>query len=278
MAPVPRSTLLSCLALFALGSGPWKALGHVTLNPSSGAEGGYFGVHIRLPHGCGEEKTTKLDVQMPKGILGAVPESKAHWTTQVHKYTLETPASGAHEDITEGPETITFKAKEEDDYLDPEHLLDFAVNLRLGCNFNDPETVTLWNGIPTLWFKVNQTCTNDKVNKWHFIPKDGEPWGPGQPAPYLQISALGDCEEMEILGQTGLVDEFNEHNLIHVSDDLGSQLKSLLDDHDQTRSIAIAAIVLACLSCTGLLVLGFLYTRRPSNQFAWSDDVKAPIP
>jgi len=278
MAPVPRSTLLSCLALLALGSGPWKVLGHVTLNPSRGAEGGFFGVHVRVPHGCYGKETTKLEIQVPKGILTVTPEHKPHWTTKVDKYDLDEPVPSMHGDITQGPETITFEAKDEEAHLHPEYLLDFAMNLRLGCKFNDPETTTLWNGIPTLWFKTTQTCTDDEVHQWYGIPQDGEAWGPGQPAPYLQISALGDCDDMEILGQTGLVEEFNEHNLIHVSDNLGSQLKSLLDDHDQTRSIAIAAIVLACLSCTGLLVIGFLYTRRPSNQFVWSDDVKASIP
>lgn len=278
MVPLPRSTLLSCLALLAAGSGPWKVLGHVTLNPSRGAEGGFFGVHVRVPHGCEGEETTKLEIQVPKGIVSVVPEHKPHWRTDIEKYDLDTPVPSMHGDITEGPAKIIFEAKDEDANLHPEFLLDFAVNLRLGCTFNDPDTVSLWNGIPTLWFKTTQTCTGGKSHEWHHIPKDGEPWGPGQPAPYLQINGLGDCDDMEILGQKGLVEEFNKHNLIHVSDDLGSQLRSLLDDHDQTRSIAIAAIVLACVSCSGLLIIGFLYTRRPSPQFTWSDEVKAPIP
>ena len=66
------------LALLILASS------HVTLNPDFGAfSGGYFHTTLRVPHGADGMHTTRLEIDVPHGVLVAKPEVPDDWTATV---------------------------------------------------------------------------------------------------------------------------------------------------------------------------------------------------
>ena len=64
-----------------------SAQAHVSLNTNYGAEsGGYFQTSIKVPHGKSGMHTSKLVLEVPRGMLSIKPEVPAGWSVAMSTY------------------------------------------------------------------------------------------------------------------------------------------------------------------------------------------------
>ena len=201
MASLASTILLALLA---------PCSGHITLNPNYGAfAGNYFMTNLKvsqqhslsrilnrdrgnlllgfqkkkknlslpivfqtqIPHGVSGYFTTKVTLNVPNGILSAVPEAKPGWT--ISETTRSIPPYVSHgTTVSTAPATITWTADCQGigapavctNYpadpigLDSDHLLEFGVQVKLGCDFGiDTLTGTattdasIWMDEYTMW-------------------------------------------------------------------------------------------------------------------------------
>jgi hypothetical protein len=79
---------------------------------------------------------------------------------------------------TEAPGRIILIADTHADGVHDDHLLNIDMQLKVGCVFDDRNSNTMWNKEYTLWWEVNQTCTDDAGNtvilKWNGTQVDGD--------------------------------------------------------------------------------------------------------
>nr|MCU0909189.1 YcnI family protein [Paracoccaceae bacterium] len=71
---------LAALALpLTLGT---EATAHATFAESEVVQGQTARLTLRVPHGCGDEATLRVRVQIPEGMIAAQPMVKAGWTLE----------------------------------------------------------------------------------------------------------------------------------------------------------------------------------------------------
>ena len=184
------------------------AFSHITLNPSIGGfSGGYFHTTIRVPHGAPGLHTTKLEIDVPHGILVAKPEVPEDWTASIEDRTLpENEQYISHGNLkTNAPHKIVLRANSHSDGVHDDHLLNIDMQLKIGCVFQDAESNTVWDDEYTLWWPIVQTCENDNgettLLKWDGTQKDKNKVSPAWsalpdgvlPSPYLHIEPGQRC-------------------------------------------------------------------------------------
>ena len=184
------------------------AYSHITLNPSIGGySGGYFHTTLRVPHGAPGLHTTKLEIDVPHGILVAKPEVPEDWTASIEDRTLaENEQYISHGNLkTIGPHKIVLRANSHSDGVHDDHLLNIDMQLKIGCVFQDAESNTVWNEEYTLWWPIVQTCEDDNgdttLRTWDGTQKDKNGVSPAWsalpdgvlPAPYLQFESGQRC-------------------------------------------------------------------------------------
>jgi uncharacterized protein YcnI len=66
-------------------------IGHASIPDGSEVPGGGHGstIHVRIGHGCGEAPTDTIEVAIPDGVYGVLPEAIAGWTTEMDVETVE---------------------------------------------------------------------------------------------------------------------------------------------------------------------------------------------
>lgn len=200
------------------------ARAHITLNPNYGAEsGGHFYTEISVPHGHTGLHTTRLSVNIPRGIASAKPEALAGWRVNVTHYQLETPRVSHGSLVTLGPERIVYEAETPAAALDDQHSMRIGLQLQLACDFVDEVqddyqgSASVWQNERTLWFAVHQYSSPSgslvpaAVHNWTGALKDGgdgssPPWNPPAGAgvsacPYLFVFPGTRCEATTWMGR-----------------------------------------------------------------------------
>lgn len=137
------------------------ALSHISLNPNFGGfSGGYFHTTIRVPHGAAGLHTTRLEVDVPQGILVLKPEVPEDWAVDI-----QTRELAEHERYTShgvlktlAPHKLVFSADSHGDGVHDDHLMNIDVQLKIGCTFDNAESDTKWNKEYTLWWPMRQVC------------------------------------------------------------------------------------------------------------------------
>ena len=157
----------------------------LAVNPNYGAaSGGYFTTVVKVPHGHSEMYTTKLVMHMPRGILSVKPEVPAGWNATVITYDLapEDRYTSHGNQVTQGPDKVIFTAESADEALHNDHLMNIALQLKLGCSFRDAVgsdysgSNSIWGGQHTIWFKMEQytsppgSLANTMVSLWVSFP------------------------------------------------------------------------------------------------------------
>ena len=162
-------TMASALALLA-GS----ASAHVTVNPSTAAQGGFVKLSFRVPNETDDADTTELEVQMPTDhpLASVSIEPKDGWSYEVVKAPLPTPISTDDGQITEATSTVTWSGGT----LRPGEFTDF--NVSVGPL---PEDAT------SLTFKALQTYSDGDVVRWIETASPGQA-EPEHPAPVLTLT------------------------------------------------------------------------------------------
>jgi len=215
-----RLTLALTLAALALPAG---AQAHVTMQPASAPAGGFARLDVRVPNERDDAGTTKVDVQMPPGIVTASYEPVPGWDVKVTKEKLDKPVEIEGFDATEQVARITWTGGR----IGPGEFQDFGLSLRI------PE------GKPgsKLTFKALQTYEGGEIVRW-IGPEDGD-----EPAPVVTLVAA---------------DEGGGHGAPGSAAAAATGASAPAPAEDDSDTLAIAALVvggLALLAAIASLIL-----------------------
>lgn len=152
--------------------------------------------HLKVPHGSEGMRTTRLSLQLPRGVASARPEVPAGWTVNMSEYDLaEEDRYMSHgAEVVKAPDKITWVADSLASAVQHEHLFHIGLQLKLLCSFSDPVvdghsgSNSIWQGQYTLWFKVDQWLSaapnaGDRIHRWVGAQRDNPdgtspPWNP----------------------------------------------------------------------------------------------------
>lgn len=188
--PTTKETTVSlrkCIATFlaaALVLLASPAAAHVTANPNSGPESGFFTTFMRVPHGCDSDgpDTTSVSIQIPDGVQSVTPEDVPGWSVEVVRGPLAEPYESHGETITEGVKEVTYTAQGAP--LDSRQFRQFGLSMRFGAEGQD-----------VLYFPTVQRCEQGEV-RWVNIPASLDEWGDtDDPSPYVELVASAGPDE-----------------------------------------------------------------------------------
>jgi uncharacterized protein len=222
-----RRTLLLALVAAVV---PATAQAHVTLQPNTAPAGEFTRLDVRVPNERDESPTTKIDVQMPDGIISARYEPVPGWTVKVINGSLETPIQTDDGEITEGVKQITWTADDEDAGIPAGAFQDF------GISFQVPDKAG-----EKLEFKALQTYGDGEVVRW--IGAEGS----DNPAALVSIEA-----------PTG--DDAASHG--GAAAPAPDEATPAASTSDSGNGLAIVALIVGALG----LVAGLLAARRASGR------------
>lgn len=169
------------------------AWAHITFSTDTAPAEGRITSFLRVGHGCESDgpDTVQISVQIPDGVIGAVPEDEPGWTSEVEMKELDEPLdTGEGDPVTEVPSEVTFSS---DEGLDHEQFREFGLSLNLAAG--DEEA---------LYFPAVQRC-QEGANRWVNIPASLEEWGDTEdPPPYLELTPV---EEPEAAAEPSMTEE-----------------------------------------------------------------------
>jgi uncharacterized protein YcnI len=168
-----QKKLYGALLGISICLGPVPAKAHVTLERSEAAAGTPYKIVLRVPHGCDGSATTKIDVRLPEGMIGAKPMPKAGWQIEIRNGAYAREYSFYHGmTLKEGAREISWAGKLPDEYYDEFVIAAFvAKELAPG----------------PLYFLVKQTCEKGEAD-WTEIPAAGQDaYSLKFPAPVLNV-------------------------------------------------------------------------------------------
>lgn len=162
-----RLTVLAAAMLFAAVSPAWA---HISLSQNEAAAGTTYKAVLVIGHGCGEEATTKLRVQIPEGFYNVKPMPKAGWTIETVVGPYDTPFVNHGTELTEGVKEISWSGGS----LPNEQFDEFVFRGTLGGNLEAGST---------LYFPVIQVCGSTE-DAWIDVSGDHDA---EYPAPALTV-------------------------------------------------------------------------------------------
>ena len=216
-----------------------------------------------MPHGTAGLWTTRVELNIPDGVLSAKPEDRAGWAVTVETRSI-TPYVSHGRTVSTGPAKIIWQAEHPDHGLHNDHYLSFTISMKIGCVFADANTNTVWSDQHTLWWKATQFLSEDdtldiKANAdltWTGIPEgnDGS-WAmtKPKPSPYLFIEQWPKCKEAAD-STGGSVDDqgmvwlgtvkktpnptelIEEHVTQHILSTVSEQMLDIKEDNDATMA------------------------------------------
>lgn len=84
------------------------AFAHIVLQSKEGQVGAAYRAVLVVGHGCGEEATTGVRVQVPEGLYNVKPMAKDGWTVETMIGPYETPFMNHGTELTEGVKEISW--------------------------------------------------------------------------------------------------------------------------------------------------------------------------
>ena len=164
-----KTTIAGLIATAALLA-PAAASAHVTLQPESVPAGSFERLDVRVPNETDDAATTKVEVELPDGIIFLSTEPVPGWEATVKKEKLEEPIEAFGDEYNEQVGTVTFEATGAG--IEPGQFQDFGLSVGL------PESEGT-----ALEFPAIQTYDNGDVVRW-VGPEDSE-----EPAPVVELTA-----------------------------------------------------------------------------------------
>ncbi|MBN8980694.1 MAG: DUF1775 domain-containing protein [Rhizobiales bacterium] len=152
-------TLSTCIAILGILSIETSASAHIMLQQPEAMVGGSYRAVFTVPHGCGESATTKIEVQIPEGVVSVKPMPKPGWQIDLVKGKYDKSYKVYHGTVSDGVKDVTWSGSLPNDYYD-----EFVLS------------VFLTDGLAPghmLYFPVVQSCANGE-NRWTEIPADGK--------------------------------------------------------------------------------------------------------
>ncbi|MFI2714286.1 YcnI family protein [Micromonospora sp. NPDC018662] len=169
------ATIAAGAAALTVGlAGP--AAAHVTVNPSTAAQGGWTKVSFRVPNETDTADTTKVEVNLPTAtpIASVSLRPLTGWTATTESTKLATPIKTDDGEITDAVTKITWTAGP-GAAIKPHQFQEFDVSLG-----PLPQT-------DQVVFKALQTYSNGDIVRWIDEPAAGQE--PEHPAPVLTLTA-----------------------------------------------------------------------------------------
>ena len=176
----PRLKLLAAavtvVAATALAAGVASA--HVTVQPSTAAQGSFTKLSFRVPNEESSADTTQLEVQFPTDhpIASVSVQPKEGWTYKVTTTKLPQPIQTDDGQVTEAVSDIVWTGGT----IKPGEFDEFSVSAG-----------PLPTGVDSLEFKALQTYSNGDVVRWIEDTPAGGP-EPDHPAPVLTLTKATD--------------------------------------------------------------------------------------
>ncbi|MFZ4585280.1 MAG: YcnI family protein [Acidimicrobiia bacterium] len=205
---------------------------HVTVNPSTAAQGGFATVSFQVPNERDDASTVKVEVELPtdQPIAFVSTQPVPGWNVEVAKTKLATPVKTDDGDVTEAVSKITWSGGQ----IAPGQFQAFPVSM-------GPLPKT-----DALMFKAVQTYSNGDVVRWIETAPEGAA-EPKNPAPELKLVAEAASDA-------------------HGGSSSGKAMATSTHSDDSTaRTLAIVGIVLGGLA----LVLGLAaFARKGSGAKA----------
>ena len=162
---------LAALALpLAMGS---QAFAHATFAEGEVVQGETARLTLRVPHGCGDEATLRVRIQIPEGLIAAQPMVKPGWELE----TVTGPYENSYElygrTLTEGVREIIWSGELPDAYYD-----EFVFRARVTDRLPAGEM---------LYIPAIQECANG-AERWIEIPAaDQDSHDLEDPAPGVMV-------------------------------------------------------------------------------------------
>jgi uncharacterized protein YcnI len=167
------------MAMFAKALGlaipllPSAAFAHVTLEQQQASVGTPYKIVLRVPHGCGDSATIRLNVQIPEGVIAIKPMVKAGWQIATTRGPYSKAYSFFHgAKFTEGVKEVIWSGGKLPDAFYDEFVLSAFIAGELS-----PGQI--------LYFPVVQQCEQGE-HLWVEIPPDGTP--AHEPAPGVTLT------------------------------------------------------------------------------------------
>ena len=164
-----KKTVAALVAAGALAV-PAAASAHVTVQPESVPAGAFERLDVRVPNESDKAATTKIEVEVPDGIIFLSTEPVPGWEATVKKEKLDEPIEAFGEEYTEQIGTVTFEATDSPG-IEPGQFIDFGLSVGLP---DAPGEV--------LEFPAIQTYSDGEVAKW-IGPEDSD-----DPAPLVSLT------------------------------------------------------------------------------------------
>ncbi|MEM6745337.1 MAG: DUF1775 domain-containing protein [Pseudomonadota bacterium] len=136
-----------------------EAQAHATFAEAEVVQGQTARLTIRVPHGCGDEATLRVRVQIPEGLIAAQPMVKADWELETVVGAYENTYELWGRTLTEGVREIVWSGELPDAFYD-----EFVFRARV--------TEVLPAG-EMLYIPVVQECANG-AERWIEIPAAGQ--------------------------------------------------------------------------------------------------------
>ena len=154
-----------------------SASAHVTVSPSTAAQGGYTKVAFRVPDEKDTANTVKLEVTLPEDtpIASVAVKPLPGWTVTPVTTKLKTPIKSDDGDVTEAVTKITWTA-DPSAAIKPGQFQEFEVSLGPLPKVNQ------------IVFKALQYYSDGDIVRWIEEPSAGAP-EPEHPAPTLKLTA-----------------------------------------------------------------------------------------
>jgi uncharacterized protein YcnI len=169
--PRPLAILAQIFGL-AITLLPSTVLAHVTLEQQQAPVGTPYKIVLRVPHGCGDSATIRLNVQIPDGVIAIKPMMKPGWQIATARGSYSKAYSFFHgAKFTEGVREVTWSGGKLPDAFYDEFVLSAFIAGEL-----EPGQI--------LYFPVVQQCEQGE-HRWVEIPAAGK--HANEPAPGVTL-------------------------------------------------------------------------------------------
>lgn len=136
-----------------------QAMAHATFAEAEVVQGETARLTLRVPHGCGDEATLRVRIQIPEGLIAAQPMVKAGWELETVTGAYENSYELYGNTLTEGVREIIWSGELPDAYYD-----EFVFRARVTDRVPAGEM---------LYIPAIQECANG-VERWIEIPAEGQ--------------------------------------------------------------------------------------------------------
>ncbi len=232
------TTMLAASAALALAV-PAAAQAHVSLHPNILPAGGFATVDVRVPNEQDKTTVTKVQMQMPPGLVSVSAQSPTGWTVVYKMRRLATPIQTDDGPVTSEVSEVDWAAAKGAG-IPPGQFLQFPLSI------STPDTVGAVVAFPTV-----QTYSDGKVVRWIGPPSADSP------APTIDVSKANG-PMLDVTGGDAGPPASAAKLTVGTGTPVVASATVVKSSGGASKGLAIAALILGAL---GLLAGGFALVR-----------------